>query len=221
MDYFKNAENVWSSGLTYIKYVVDTAREPFLVLDKDLSVVSANDSFYRFFTVTEKETLDKKVYDIGEKQWDIPQLKKLLENILPKSTFFKDFEVEHIFPVIGKKVLLLNARIVFNESDKEKKPLIILAMEDVTKQRLLDERMKEYTKELEQKVAERTTALEKKLLEGSKSLDDRVVELEKLNRFMLGREMTMIELKEKIQELEESLAKTKKILENKELAEKK
>ena len=210
MDYFKNAEHVWSTGLTYIKYVVDTAREPFLILNKDLDVVSANDSFYRFFTVTEEDTLNKKVYDIGEKQWDIPQLRKLLENILPKSSFFKDFEVEHDFPIIGKKILLLNARIVFSEHDPNKVPLIILAMEDVTKQRLLDERMKEYTKELEQKVAERTTALEKKLLEGNKSLDERVLELEKLNKIMMGRELTIMELKEKIRNLEEKLERSMK-----------
>ncbi len=212
MDYFKDANSVWSSGLTYIKYVVDTAREPFLVLDKDLTVVSVNESFYRFFTTTEEETLNRKVYDIGEKQWDISQLRRLLENILPKSSFFKDFEMEHEFSVIGKKVLLLNARIVFNENDPEKTPLIILAMEDVTKERLLDEKMKEYTKELEQKVVERTTALEKKLLEGNKSLDDRILELEKLNRLMLGRELTIVEMKEKIRDLEETLEKTLKLL---------
>lgn len=128
----------------------------------------------------------------------------------PKAHSSKTLKNEHDFPIIGKKILLLNARIVFNEHDPNKVPLIILAMEDVTKQRLLDERMKEYTKELEQKVAERTTALEKKLLEGNKSLDERVLELEKLNKIMMGRELTIMELKEKIRDLEERLEKSMK-----------
>ena len=211
MDYFKNADNVWGTGLTYIKYVVDTAREPFLILDAELNVISVNDSFYRFFTVLEEHTIGKKIYDLGNKQWDIPQLRALLENILPKNSFFNDFEVEHEFPLIGKKIILLNARIVFNQNDPEKTPLIILAMEDVTKQRLLDERMREYTKELEQKVAEKTTALEKKLLEGSKAIADRVEELEKLNDSMVGREIVIGELKKRIRDLEEKLEKAMKV----------
>ena len=127
------------------------------------------------------------------------------------NSFFNDFEVEHEFPLIGKKIILLNARIVFNQNDPEKTPLIILAMEDVTKQRLLDERMREYTKELEQKVAERTTALEKKLLEGSKAIADRVEELEKLNDSMVGREIVIGELKKRIRDLEEKLEKAMKV----------
>jgi len=88
MDYFKNAHQVRITGLTYIKYVVDTAREPFLILNEEMIVISANESFFNFFTLTEEETLEKKVYEIGENEWDIPQLRKLLESILPKNTFF-------------------------------------------------------------------------------------------------------------------------------------
>lgn len=205
MDYFKDAEDVWRTGLTYIRYVVDTAREPFLILDEHLSVISANDSFYRFFMVTKKDTLNKKVYEIGDRQWDIIQLRKLLETILPHHTYLKDFEVEHDFAVIGRKVLLLNARMVFREEDCKETPLIILSMEDVTKQRLLDEKFKEYASDLERKIAERTTELEKKLLEGGKRFDDRAVELEKLNQFMVGREIKMLELKDKIKTLEKKI----------------
>jgi len=99
---------------------------------------------------------------------------------------------------------------VFNENDKKRKPLIILAMEDCTKQRLLDEKLREYTKELEQKVAQRTTDLEQRLMAGSKSLDARMAELEKINSLMVGRELAIIELKERIRDLEDKLDRATK-----------
>ena len=207
MNFFKNAEEVHETGLTHIKYVVDTAREPFLILDKDLRVISANDSFYRFFCTASVETEGKMVYDLGNKQWNNSHLKKLLEDILPKQTFFKDFELAHDFPIIGKKVLMMNARIVFCEKDPEKTPVIILAMEDVTKQKLVEERLREYTEELERRVTERTSDLEARLSLNSKALENRVKELERLNEAMIGRENKMVELKEQILVLEEKLEK--------------
>jgi nitrogen-specific signal transduction histidine kinase len=190
------AEEFYETGWTYIRYVVDTAREPFIMLDKDLRLISANDAFYRMFLVTEEDTINKLVYDLGNGQWNSPQLRKLLEEILPKSNFFKDFEVEHEFPLIGKKVMMVNARIMFGKGDT--KPFIIMAMEDVSKQRLLEEKLKEYAKQLEVKVMERTKELEK-----------RILDLEMMNKSMIDRELRMVELKKEIEEMKTHIPKDK------------
>ena len=170
-----NADELWQYAWTYIKTVVDTLREPFLILDKDLRVRSANRTFYHFFKVEQKDTEGKLVYNLGDGQWNIRKLKILLEDILPKNTFFEDFKVEHNFPQIGKRIIILNARRV-HTLDLEEKPIILLAMEDVTKQIQLEEQLREYTRKLNLEVANRTKELEK-----------RVKELEKINKMMLPR----------------------------------
>ena len=114
----------------YAENIVETIREPLIVLDKDLKVISANNAFYRNFKVKSEETIGKFIYNLGNRQWDIPQLKKLLEDILSTNTSFEDFEVEHDFPNIGAKKMILNARRIHQ---KGKTPeLILLAIEDVT-----------------------------------------------------------------------------------------
>jgi PAS domain-containing protein len=193
-----DAEKIYESGWTYIRFVVDIAREPFLILDNNLRIVSGNDAFYRMFLVTEEETEQKLVYDLGNGQWNSPQLRKLLENILPKCTFFKDFEVEHVFPLIGKKVMMVNARIIYTNEDK--KPLIIMAIEDVTKQKLLEEKLRDYAKELEVRVLERT-----------KDLEERIRELEILNKSTVDRELRMIELKKEVEGMKETISSQQKI----------
>jgi len=191
-----DANAIHETGWTYIRYVVDLAREPFLILDKSLKIVSANDAFYRMFLVTEKETEGKLVYDLGNGQWNSLQLKKLLEDILPKRSFFKDFEVEHEFPLIGNKVMMVNARNLIIKDDRT--PLIIMAIEDVTRQRLLEEKLKVYAKELEVKVLERTNELEA-----------RIKELESMNSSMVDRELKMIELKKELDEMKNKTSKNK------------
>jgi PAS domain S-box-containing protein len=191
-----NADEVWKVAWTYIRTVVDTLREPFLILDENLKVLSANRTFYSFFQVVREETEGKRVYDLGNGQWDIPKLKILLEDILPKNTYFEDFKVEHNFPKIGKRIIILNARRIYRTG--EDRPIMLLAMEDITKQKQLEEQLKEYTKKLTIEVAKRTAELEL-----------RVRELERTNKIMIGREMKMIELKRE-------LAKYKKPLSNKE-----
>jgi PAS domain-containing protein len=160
-----DAELLWNTGWTYIRHVVDTAREPFLILDNKLKVLSANEAFYRTFQVTARDTENKFVYKIGNGQWDIPELRKLLEEILPHESFFQDLEIEHVYPAIGKKVMLMNARQVFSPlaADSESPQLIILAMEDVTKQRMLEEKLEIYSKELEERVLGSTKRLEERL----------------------------------------------------------
>jgi hypothetical protein len=124
---------VWESSWTYIKTIIDVLHEPILILDKDLRVMAANEPFYRKFQVEAKDTENMIVYELGNGQWNIPALRKLLEDILPNNTFFKGFEVSHVFPSIGRKVMILNARqIHFKEGDAFFPPIILLAMEDIT-----------------------------------------------------------------------------------------
>ncbi len=159
-------ERLWEESWTYIKTVVDIVRDPILILDKDLQVMAANESFYRTFQVERKDTEKKIVYGLGNGQWDIPALRKLLEDILPKNTFFKGFEVAHEFPFIGRKVMLLNARQIHFKVDAAS-PLfpttILLAMEDVTDMMLVAETLASHANQLEAKLVERTQKLETKI----------------------------------------------------------
>src|SRR5688500_3155818 len=102
------------------------------MLDTNLRVQSANRAFYETFDVSAQETENRLIYELGNGQWDIPGLRTLLEDIIPKSSVFNDFELEHTFPVIGRRVMLLNARRLRPGSHGE---LLVLAMEDVTQQR--------------------------------------------------------------------------------------
>jgi nitrogen-specific signal transduction histidine kinase len=176
-------------ALHYMQTLVDVARESFLILDADLRVVSANTIFYKTFRVSSKETESVLLYELGNGQWNIPALKKLLEEILPKKKDVRDFEVTHEFEKIGKKTILLNAKQI------DSVQLIILAMEDISAREELEGKVVEYTKSLEAKIHERTA-----------ELAERVRELEALNRTMVGRELKMIELKKQIQNLESGAA---------------
>lgn len=156
-------EHLWEKSWTYIKTVVDVVRQPILILDKDLRVMAANDSFYRMFQVEQKDTEKKVVYELGNGQWNIPALKKLLEDILPKNTFFKGFEVTHEFPFIGRKIMILNARqIHFKEDTTSEKfpPIILLAMEDVTEMMIIAETLAGHANQIESKLREQTHKLE-------------------------------------------------------------
>src|ERR1700737_756144 len=138
--------------------IVDTVREPLIVLDQDLRVVAASRSFYLTFKVNADDTQGKLLYDLGDGQWDIPKLRLLLGKILPEQGAMEDYEVEHDFPRIGQRTMLLNARKVFYE--KGSHSTILLGMEDVTQKRTLEKekddliRQKEMLlEELEHRVA--------------------------------------------------------------------
>src|SRR3979409_1059664 len=120
----------------YALNIVDTVREPLLILDATLRVRSANRAFYQTFQVSADETEGRRFYEFGNGQWDIPDLRTLLEDIVPKSSVFDDFELEHTFPVIGRRVMLLNARKLQAGHHGE---LIVLAMEDVTARKRAEE----------------------------------------------------------------------------------
>ena len=110
----------------YPESIMETLTEPLIVLNKDLRVVSANSAFYKTFKVNEKETENNLIYNLGNKQWDIPKLRELLERILLKKKVFKGFLVEHEFQKIGKRIMLLNARNI------DSLQLILLAIDDIT-----------------------------------------------------------------------------------------
>lgn len=110
--------------------IVETVREPLLVLDGELRVVRANPAFYRLFQTTREETENCLLYELGNGQWNIPELRRLLEEILPINTRFNDFEVRHDFPEIGRRIMLLNARRIYHEDNKTR--FILLAIEDST-----------------------------------------------------------------------------------------
>ena len=168
-------ERFWEESWTYIKTVVDVVHEPVLILDKSLCVIAANEPFYRTFQVEPVETERKVVYELGNGQWNIPALKKLLENILPKNTFFKGFEVSHEFPSIGNKTMMLNARqIHFKDGPVSRhSAIILLAIEDVTDMMNVAKRLAEHTNDFESRLIERTQKMElhiKRLEKEMKSL---------------------------------------------------
>jgi PAS domain-containing protein len=100
---------------TLAQAIVDTVREPLLVLDKDLRVLAASRSFYQAFEITPSSALGQVFYELGNGQWDIPGLRLLLEKIVPEHSVMEDYEVEQQLPEIGKRTMLLNARKVVYE----------------------------------------------------------------------------------------------------------
>src|SRR5215211_2357073 len=124
----------------YAQNIVDTVREPLLILDTTLRVRSANRAFYQTFHVSPGETEGRLIYELGNGQWDIPDLRTLLEDIVPTSSVFDDFELEHTFPVIGRRAMLLNARKLRAGHHGE---LLVLAMEDVTARKRAEEALLE------------------------------------------------------------------------------
>jgi len=125
----KKAEQLGESARIYAESIVETVREPILILDERLNVISANRSFYKTFKTSPEETENMLIYNLGNGQWNIPKLRELLEEIVPKNTVFNDFEVAHDFPNIGQKTMLLNARSI-DQPDQRK--LSLLAIEDIT-----------------------------------------------------------------------------------------
>ena len=132
--------------LEYAESIIDTIREPLIVLDQDLRVVKVNRSFYKFFKVKPQDTVGNLIYDLGNKQWDIPKLRELLETILPQKTSFDNYEVDHDFATIGKRIMLLNARQIQRVLGKER--IILLAIDDITERREIENGLEKTRKEL-------------------------------------------------------------------------
>lgn len=174
-------ERSWKESWTYIKTVVDVMREPVLILDKDLNIIAANGPFYKTFQVRPEDTEGKSVYNLGNGQWDIPTLRKLLEDILPKNTFFKGFEVTHEFPFIGRKVMILNARQIHHDKKNASEflpPIILLAIEDITEMMLVAEKISVHTHQLKSELEEKNKKLELNI----KKLESELEEIKKNNK---------------------------------------
>jgi two-component system CheB/CheR fusion protein len=129
----KQAELLAQEARAYAESIVQTVREPMVVLDAELRVVSANQAFYQVFQESPSSVEHRPLYALGNGQWNSTGLRELLENVLPHNSVFQDFEIVHDFPHIGRKVLLLNARRLDRAVGMP--GLILLAMEDVTASR--------------------------------------------------------------------------------------
>jgi PAS domain S-box-containing protein len=121
--------------------IFDTIKQSLMVLNKDLTVVMANAAFYRTFQVTREETEGERIYDIGNGQWNIDKLQILLEKIIPQSKAVDDYEVSHNFESIGEKVMLLNAREILRQDNRQE--VILLAIEDITNNKMLEMQAKD------------------------------------------------------------------------------
>ena len=130
----------------FAESIINTVREPLISLDQDLRVVTASRSFYEVFKVKPEETVGQLIYDLGNKQWDIPKLRELLETILPQKATFDNYEVEHDFATIGRRIMLLNARQIQRVSGKER--IILLAIEDITERKEIEAGLEKARKEL-------------------------------------------------------------------------
>ena len=127
----KQPQEALETAQFYAENIVNTLREPLIVLDENLRVISSNVSFYRTFHVRRDETVGSRIYDLDNHQWNIPRLRELLEEVIPAHNEFQDFEVAHNFPGVGPKNMLLGARQI--EADTNGRKLILLTIADVTK----------------------------------------------------------------------------------------
>jgi two-component system CheB/CheR fusion protein len=134
-------------GLDFAEAIVETVREPLVILNQNLQVLKANRTFYETFQSAREETEGRLVYDLGNGQWNIPKLRELLENILPAHSAFRDFEVTHEFEHVGRKVMLLNASEIFNPNAQAR--TILLAIEDATDRKQAEEALRTTNAELQ------------------------------------------------------------------------
>ena len=134
-------------GLDFAEAIVETVREPLVILNQNLQVVQANRTFYTTFRAVREETEHRLIYDLGNGQWNIPKLRELLENILPAHSTFRDFEVSHEFEHVGRKVMLLNATEIYNPNAQAR--TILLAFEDVTERKQAEEALRTTNTELQ------------------------------------------------------------------------
>ena len=115
--------------------IIDTIHEPLIVLDEELRIIVASSSFYKKFNITHANTRETMFYDLGNGQWNIPGLRILLEEVIPKHTVVEDYEIEHDFPFLGRRVMSVNAREIHSNGDRKK---MLLSIFDVTEQRSLE-----------------------------------------------------------------------------------
>ena len=168
------AERLGEESWTYINTVINTAADPFLILDKNLCVGAANKAFYALFQVAPKDTEHKFVRDLGNGEWNIPALEVLLEGIIPNNTFFGGFEVDREFPLIGRRVMLLNGRRIYKEGETSSKfpPIILLAMVDITQMTMIAHELADHVSQIESTMNERADKLEIEVTQLKKDVAD-------------------------------------------------
>lgn len=144
MDYGKKINKLEiQDALAYTQNIINTVHDPVIILYGDLKVALASRAFYQTFREESKETEGRFIYDLGNRQWNIPKLRQLLEEILPNTTSFDHFEIEHDFPRIGKRTVLLNACRIYMEGNSAK--LIMLTIKDITDEKKIEELQKRIT----------------------------------------------------------------------------
>ncbi len=141
----KQSEQALEETREYAESIVEAVREPLVVLDTDLRVISANRSFYQTFKTTTAETVEQPFSDLGDGQWDNPRLQKLLRKTIAENRSFDDFRVYHDFPRIGRRVMSLNARKIYQETGK--KEMILLAINDITTYQWMEEVLRDSAKD--------------------------------------------------------------------------
>jgi two-component system CheB/CheR fusion protein len=150
IDSLKRSLQEAEAARDFANAIVETVREPLVVLNRQLRVQVANRAFRQFFHVTTQEIEGKYLYDLGDKQWNIPPLRRLLEEILPRNSQLMDFEVNHVFPKIGRRIMLLNARRL--QRDGEDTHMILLAIEDVTERKKLEKAVLDISESEQQRI---------------------------------------------------------------------
>lgn len=173
----KKQNDLLKESYTYSQTIIATIHEPMIVLDGNLYVKSANRAFYKKFNVNKEDTEGKTLFELGNKQWDIPRLHELLESILSKNSNFENFEVTHTFPGLGEKVMLLNASRIIQKTHREK--LILLAIKDIT-ERAIQQKKKEGKNETD------ILDLENQVMGRTKELELKNIELETANKDLLS-----------------------------------
>jgi PAS domain S-box-containing protein len=137
----KQAERAITEVRDYAESIIRTARDPIMVLGAGLRVVSVSEAFLQTFKLAQSETEGRLVYEVGNGEWNIPRLRELLEEILPRNRFFNNFEVTHDFESIGQRTMLLNARTLRESSGQPAK--ILLGIEDITERKQTEEALRE------------------------------------------------------------------------------
>lgn len=142
IDHFKRTLDLFKYSLDYAEAIVNTVREPLVILNKDLQVITANKAFYQTFEIVPEKLENRPFYELGEGELNIPKFRKLLQRVLKKGTSFDNFEIEYHVPKIGKRTLLLNARKFYRQINSTQ--TILLAMEDVTKAKNYERQKNEF-----------------------------------------------------------------------------
>lgn len=181
---------VWA----HAQAIADTLWEPFLILDDKFQVVMANKAFYETFQCEPKHTEGKKIDTLGDGQWNIPRLRKALDDVLADNSYVENIEFAYNFANTGAATFLMNVRAIYRDNGLS--PIVLLAMEDVTNRQTDDAKPGSDAATLNESSSQQSAAFEA-----------RIKELERLNKAMVGRELKMRELKQEIKELKK--AKTK------------